>query len=222
MPSHYYSNQRQEVLSHIIRHRPGSVVEFGCGKGVLLQAVARAWSQFSHLGVDLAADESASTGNLVLRQANIFEANPTPGHTFDYVLLLDVIEHFADPDELLAHVKKFAGPDTIFIFSIPNIRFAIALYKILFKKDFPEEAGGVFDKTHLRFYTRKKILRLLAQNGLAPIKISGINSLAEVQPTPFRRTLTRLGVMPLLSLVDQELVFQQHLISCKLSTTADQ
>jgi 2-polyprenyl-3-methyl-5-hydroxy-6-metoxy-1,4-benzoquinol methylase len=222
MSSHYYSNQRQEVLSHIIRHRPGSVVEFGCGKGILLQSVARTWSQFSHLGVDLAADESASTDNLVLRQANIFEATPTPGHTFDYVLLLDVIEHFADPDTLLTHVKQFAGPDTIFIFSIPNIRFAIALYKILFKKDFPEEAGGIFDKTHLRFYTRKKILRLLAHNGLAPIEISGINSLAEVQPTPFRRTLTRLGIMPLLSLVDQELVFQQHLISCKLSTTTPQ
>lgn len=216
MTSNYYSNQRQEILSHILRHRPGSVAEFGCGKGILLQSLARTWTDFEHLGVDLEADEAAATANLTLLRKNIFDVSPAH-KPFDYVLLLDVIEHFADPDGLLAHVKKFAGPETTFIFSIPNIRFAIALYKILFKKDFPEEPGGIFDKTHLRFYTRRKILRMLAHNGFTDIRIKGINSLAEVQPTAFRRAITHLSIMPALALIDSELVFQQHLISCKAS-----
>lgn len=215
MPAAYYSNQREEVLARVLKLPPGSVAEFGCGKGVFLQSLAGIWNQHHHFGVDLEAEEAGSTRNLTLRRSNILNVVPDVAAPFDYVLLLDVIEHFVDPHALFDHVKQFAGPHTIFIFSIPNIRFAVALFKIIVKKDFPEEAGGVFDKTHMRFYTHKKILRMLEANAFTGITTEGINSFAQVQPGRFRRTLARTVIQPGLSLLDRETVFQQYLITCR-------
>jgi len=47
----------------------------------------------------------------------------------------------------------------LLLISVPNIRNIKALWYIFFKGVFPRENAGLFDKTHLRWFTRNDIIQ---------------------------------------------------------------
>ena len=47
-------------------------------------------------------------------------------------------------------------------------------FRMVFAKDWKYEPAGIFDKTHLRFFTQKSIIRLFDESGYEIIKIEGI------------------------------------------------
>ena len=83
---------------------------------------------------------------------------------FDYVILADVIEHIRDADGLLLYVRRFLKAKGKIIVSVPNI--AIWIYRIsLLIGRFNYSSKGTLDNTHVRFYTKFTIIRLLEKNG---------------------------------------------------------
>ena len=59
--------------------------------------------------------------------------------------------------------------------SIPNLRQIDNLVHILQDGDFRYEPLGIRDRTHLRFFTRKSIVRLFEESGYRVERIEGIN-----------------------------------------------
>jgi 2-polyprenyl-3-methyl-5-hydroxy-6-metoxy-1,4-benzoquinol methylase len=85
-----------------------------------------------------------------------------------------VLEHLHDPQStiltLLPHLKQ----DGFIYISLPNIRYANALYKIVVKGSFEYEMNGIFDRTHLRFFCKKDMKELI--ESIPELKINKIES----------------------------------------------
>ncbi len=92
------------------------VADFGCGAGRQAMAMSRAGAEWV-LGLDInerlleAARESAAARGLGPDRV-AFAPEPPPGTegTFDVVLSKDSFEHFSDPEEILARMKRLLAP----------------------------------------------------------------------------------------------------------------
>ena len=97
---------------------------------------------------------------------------------FDYILLLDVLEHLEDPETFIYHLRNRAkGKTPKFIVSVPNIGFFIMRLQLLTGR-FSYGIRGILDLGHRRLFTFKTIYRLLEQAGYKILLRKGL-------PAPF-------------------------------------
>ena len=84
---------------------------------------------------------------------------------FDTIVLLDVLEHILNPEEVLHSLKKYLKEDGFFIISLPNVAFCDIKIGLL-QDEFTYTDTGILDKTHLKFYTYKSISSMVTRMGL--------------------------------------------------------
>jgi 2-polyprenyl-3-methyl-5-hydroxy-6-metoxy-1,4-benzoquinol methylase len=87
-----------------------------------------------------------------------------PERGFDVVLLGDVLEHLAMPDETLLQLIQVLKPEGTLVISLPNVVHWVTRLRILFGQ-FNYESWGTLDHTHLRFFTRKSARALIEAAG---------------------------------------------------------
>ena len=94
---------------------------------------------------------------------------------FDYILLLDVIEHLKNPEEFMIKLKQKTekNPNLTIIVSTGNVGFLIIRLMLLFG-NFNYGNKGILDKTHTRLFTFSSFKRLMLQAGFSIKKISGV------------------------------------------------
>lgn len=85
---------------------------------------------------------------------------------FDYIIFADVLEHLINPKETLLKVKKFLSTDGEILISIPNIGYSGVIYDLMRGK-FEYRRDGILDETHLRFFTRSSVEKLLEESGIS-------------------------------------------------------
>lgn len=83
---------------------------------------------------------------------------------YDVIILGDILEHLVSPDEVLLKLKENLKNDGYIIISIPNIVNIYPRLKILLGY-FDYEEIGIFDRTHLRFFTQKSFKKLIYETG---------------------------------------------------------
>ena len=76
------------------------------------------------------------------------------GQRFDFVLLLDVLEHLRDPLAVLERLRDRVAPGGRVIASIPNVTHG-AVRLSLMSGAFTYTETGLLDRTHLRFFDRR-------------------------------------------------------------------
>jgi 2-polyprenyl-3-methyl-5-hydroxy-6-metoxy-1,4-benzoquinol methylase len=183
----YHNRARAEVLP-FVPETAQTILEVGCGEGnfgnLLIQKGKRVWGIepentciplcekkltgiFSGTFLDYLAERDRhkmdpSTQPLLLQQ-------------FDCVVFNDVLEHLVDPWEALTASLSLLSPSGCIVSSIPNVRYYKVLKQLLFKKDWRYVEAGILDRTHLRFFTEKSILRLFHTCGYRVDVIQGIN-----------------------------------------------
>jgi methionine biosynthesis protein MetW len=87
-------------------------------------------------------------------------------HDMDAVLLADVLEHLRDPWAVLAALRETLAPGGRAVVSLPNIGHWTAR-RALAGGRFPYADHGLFDRTHLRFFTRASARELAQRAGFA-------------------------------------------------------
>lgn len=97
--------------------------------------------------------------------ADIQKKIPLPIGYFDVIIFGDILEHIANPEEVLIGFKKYLSDDGVFLISIPNIANWTIRIKLLFGS-FKYNECGILDKTHLRFFTLKEARKMLGNCGL--------------------------------------------------------
>lgn len=85
---------------------------------------------------------------------------------FDCVVLGDVLEHLRDPATVLQAAADRVVPGGTVIVSVPNIRHVSAWWTIFVRGSFPRRPRGLFDATHLRWFTRRDTVELVETAGL--------------------------------------------------------
>ncbi len=166
-----------DYVRRVLGTRPGSpgckdVLDIGCGEGFLAEVLNAAGHRVT--GVDC-LDAPRHRGILAdylrldldsAETARILRARP---ERFDYILLLDILEHLREPERLLRAAKALLKPGGKIIISVPNIANVTVRAQLLFGRfDYAER--GILDRTHLRFYTRRTARALLKQAGLRSIE----------------------------------------------------
>jgi len=99
--------------------------------------------------------------------------------TFDYAVMLDVLEHLQSPETFIDDFRTAAGrnPDLTLLISTPNVAFIVVRLMLLVGK-FNYGKRGILDLTHTRLFTFSTFRRLFEQSGYEVISIRGV-------PAPF-------------------------------------
>lgn len=163
--THYYESDRSPFLEWLDM-RPQRVLDIGCGagrSGAWLKA--RGATRIVGIEVDPVSAEVARSVYDEVHVASVESALSTIDEPFDLILCADVLEHLVDPWSVVRRLRERAISETTLAVSIPNIRNLGALRHIAFGDGFAYETEGIFDQTHLRFFTRANARSLLAEGG---------------------------------------------------------
>jgi len=173
----YYSQSRPEMRSRI---PPGvrSVLDVGCGAGSFGAALRSEHPDWQICGVELYEDEAARARehysevwagdvHTVLQQIL--------GRTFDLIVFNDLLEHLVDPGQALRQCHALLSPGGHVLAAVHTMRFWQALGDLLFQGDWRYRDAGVMDSTHLRFFTKRSMIRMFEQNGYRVTGVEGIN-----------------------------------------------
>jgi hypothetical protein len=92
---------------------------------------------------------------------------------YDAIVCADVLEHLRDPAHALEGLIPLLSPVGRLFVSVPNVGYA-GLVATLLRGDFPYGPLGLLDATHLRFFTRRSLVRLLEAHGLGVVSMDAI------------------------------------------------
>lgn len=169
-----YESARQDVLA-LIPLTVRNVLEIGCSAGAL-GAALRARQPSVVLGIELdahyAAEASSRLNRVVMSDADAFATGePPPEAPFDCLICADVLEHLVDPWTTLDRLVAFLSPGATVVVSLPNVLWHVALLRLLRRRVWPREDQGVFDRTHLRWFSLDDGSALLTDSGLAVTQV---------------------------------------------------
>jgi 2-polyprenyl-3-methyl-5-hydroxy-6-metoxy-1,4-benzoquinol methylase len=152
-----------------------AILDLGCSTGAL-GAALKARQGAAVLGVELgpeyARDAEERLDRVIVADVESFAAGPAPPEApFDCLIAADVLEHLADPWAALRGAAGMLAPGGTAIVSLPNVLFWAALLRIVRTRRWPREDEGVFDRTHLRWFTEADAVELLEQAGLRDVQV---------------------------------------------------
>jgi SAM-dependent methyltransferase len=174
------------------------VLDIGCGPGAFDELLAAKGCTVT--GVDQFPPVKAQAFDTFLLWD---EHDPFPRvdlRRYDYVLLLDIVEHLKQPEALLEALRAASSIDhrPTFIVTSGNVVFIIVRLQALLG-NFNYGKRGILDLTHTRLYTFKTLERLFKQCGFDVERVVGI-------PAPFPKALGLNALSRALLAINQLLI----------------
>jgi SAM-dependent methyltransferase len=177
-----YGGDRPEVRALV----PGDarrVLDLGCAAGAVGAALKRE-RHVEIVGVEsdpaLAARARAALDRVV--EADIEELlarDELDLGRFDCVVAADSLEHLRDPWAALARATDLLEPDGVAVVSLPNVRFFETFWQLGVRGRWPRREEGVFDRSHLRWFTLRDARELLEGAGL---EVTDVRPLVRIRP----------------------------------------
>ena len=141
--------------------RRGSVLEFGCGSGIILPTLSKLFERV--VGIDLNIEDASiikeelSLKNVELVKSNILDY--IPATKFDLVIANDVLEHMLDFEIVVGHLHGLLADDGYILISAPTenwlYRFARFIFNVTKPEDHYHTADEILNFTGRYFATRK-------------------------------------------------------------------
>lgn len=167
------------VRTDVVRHVPPAtrrLLDIGCGAGLTAQYAKDALGVEEAVGIEyvpaIAQQAAERLDRVFCGDVETMELDFPAGY-FDCILCADVLEHLRDPWALLQRLRPLLSPKGVLVASIPNLRHARVLAKIILDR-FEYEPSGILDRTHLRFFTRHTIEQMFTSAGYA-VHFAGVN-----------------------------------------------
>ncbi len=178
MNNNYYQQNRLEMLRFVPKNSQ-KILDIGCGEGNFSASLkeklkTQVWGIEKN---EKAAKVAREKIDKVLIGDAVEIVNDLENNSFDCIVLNDILEHLAYPNNLLKSLKTKLNKDGVIVFSVPNVRYLLNLKRLLINKEWRYEDEGVLDRTHLRFFTKKSLIETFDQLGFEILEIKGINPL---------------------------------------------
>lgn len=181
----YFINRRPEMLKFIPKEAK-LILEIGCGEANFSEQLVGLKKETWGVEPDLKSANIAKTKLFKVLVGTLDEVlDQLPEGYFDVIVLNDVLEHLLEPWDDLKSLKSKLNDQGVLVSSIPNVRYAKNLFKMIFKKDWKYTEDLILDRTHYRFFTKKSIKRMFQESGYQVQKIKGINTTKSFFYFPF-------------------------------------
>lgn len=162
----FYSFMGSDLHSHIrigplIKYFEGlkdlniKILEIGCGNGINAFELYKLSDNIEYWGFDLDCESIKTAQNLSKflgydKHAHFYcedaiKASFKFNEKFDFILLIDFLEHLKNPEEILSKISPLLNKDSIFIVSVPTPN-----YKKIFGEDFHYKMGHVKNGYYLK------------------------------------------------------------------------
>ena len=142
-----------------------SILEVGCGRGEYLSILKQTEVSLAH-GIEYSKESVSSCINSELSVTKGFFGDENfvlPKQKYDGFICLNFIEHWPNPNKVLAHLKKNLSEDAIGIIEVPN-------FDMILKQGLYSE----FISDHLFYFTKDTLTFMLNYNGFEVIECSVI------------------------------------------------
>lgn len=176
-------------------------LDIGPGTGRWLQFLKK--SGASYLGAIDISQESLDRCNILCnktQKADVeseifnFEAD-----YFDIVISFMILEHLRDPENYISEIARVTKDNGIILMTIPNIVSFMSRIRVFFGI---MPAAITSDKTHVKFYTEKELIKLFKPFNLKPIMIPTSFSI-----NPFNSRKLRVPSSRIIKSLDDHLLF---------------
>ncbi len=164
-----------DSLSRIALAIPANseVLDVGTGTGALGEFLTRQRNCLLD-GINYNAEEIALArpNYRVLHVANLEQtllSQLFSNQRYDFIVFADVLEHLRNPAQILSDARQLLKPGGRVIISLPNIAYSGVIADLLAGQfNYTEE--GILDQTHVQFFTRDSLYRLLCNGGFKPTR----------------------------------------------------
>ncbi|GAA4395300.1 hypothetical protein GCM10023147_28360 [Tsukamurella soli] len=114
-----------------------------------------------------AAEARTRLDHVACATAEEFLGGPAPLQApFDCVIAADALEHMVDPWSVMRDVATLLAPGGCVVISVPNVLYWPALKRVVVGGSWPRDDQGIFDATHLRWFTEADARALVDSAGL--------------------------------------------------------
>lgn len=181
-PASYFSNARTDFVERLPVDASASILEIGCGTGATGALALHEGRCGRYVGVELfetaAAQARRVLSEVIVGNVETLDFDWQPA-SFDAVIFSEVLEHLMHPSDVLTAISRFVRPGGLLLASSPNISHWRVVRELISGR-FELADQGVFDRTHLRWFTPQSFAELIEDAGFV---------ISEMGPvTPFSET----------------------------------
>ena len=173
-----YASSHQFALDAV---SPGArVIDIGAGPGGMARELLKKGCRVAV--VDQFAPAGTTPSGVRVFQQDLDRELTFEIGEYQYLLLLDVIEHLKDPELFLDRLRtQFDYTTKTLVLSTPNIAFVVQRVMLLLGQ-FNYGKVGILDRTHTRLFTFRSLRHLLDDSGFRIKELRGV-------PAPFPKVL---------------------------------
>lgn len=168
---HAYENPRPEVQA-LVPWAARRVLDLGCSSGAL-GAALKIRQGCTVVGVELEPVYAATARDRLdeVLETDLADLAASPHlearlGRFDCLVAADVLEHLVDPWTALTRYAALLDRGGVAVVSLPNVRYWETFWQLGRHGTFPRRCEGIFDATHLRWFTLADAHGLLGDAGL--------------------------------------------------------
>jgi 2-polyprenyl-3-methyl-5-hydroxy-6-metoxy-1,4-benzoquinol methylase len=161
----YYSNSRAGLVAGLPQPL-GRTLDVGCGAGGASRSL-RARGATSITGIEPDPDAAEAARSVVdeLHVGRVEDVLADIEGRFDTICCYDVLEHLVDPAPVVGSLRRLAAPEGRLHVSVPNARKVNLAWDLVVRGTFGYRDSGHRDRTHLRWFTHRDIVELVAGSG---------------------------------------------------------
>lgn len=161
----FIGHRCDEIAAAFAPHRKTNrLLDIGCGAGTLLRAARRAGWDAEGLEVSIVAVEHLRADGFKVFQGELAEASYPEGH-FDVVMAIEVLEHIAEPAQLVEEIARILRPGGLMWATTPHGR---GLSARLLGLDW----SAVNPPEHLQLFSLEGVRRMMRRAGFRRVNVT--------------------------------------------------
>lgn len=177
----YFSKARADFVDRLPYDPSASILEIGCGTGATGALALSEGRCGRYTGIELfetAAEEAREVlSEVVTGNVEAMEFKWLPA-SFDALILSEVLEHLVEPRRVLKDLAPFVRPGGQVLASSPNISHWRVIRELLMGR-FEMADQGVFDRTHLRWFTPSTFASMFEEVGFRVDEIGPVTAFSQ-------------------------------------------
>ena len=168
-----FEPEGDEWAARLLRRVPpgaGAVLELGPGPGAMTRVLLNRGHEVTVVENDPDAVEALQALGVTVVVGDLDCTDwldAIAGRQFDAVLVCDVLEHLRKPEAVLQRLGEYVAPMGRLVISVPNIAYA-GVVAAMRNGIFDYSDRGQLDRTHVRFFTRRSLEKMLLGCGWSP------------------------------------------------------